>query len=140
MGLDDVTTVDLASTDTAVVGTLGTGETTTGPAVGPSIGTEKSVLLFQTEPEALAGVGLHQTVGVVTVVEFVGASIGIPGLAENEDVVTLSEGVGEEGNGTEVDIGVLAGGLVGGGAVEVPFRKLIDTRDGLIKSLRTIES
>lgn len=46
MGLDDVTAVDLAGTDTAVVGALGTGETTAGPAVGPAIGTEQSVLLF----------------------------------------------------------------------------------------------
>lgn len=111
VSLDDVTAVDLASTDTTVVRTLGTRETTTGPAVGPSIGTEKSVLLLQTEPEALAIVGLHQTVGIVTVVELVGASIGIPGLAEDQDVVTLAEGVGEDSNGTKVNIGVLAGGL-----------------------------
>jgi hypothetical protein len=38
VSLDDITAVDLAGTDTAVVRTLGTGETATGPAVGhPSV-------------------------------------------------------------------------------------------------------
>lgn len=135
MSLDDITAVDLAGTDTTVVGTLGTGETATGPAVGPSISTEESVLLLQTEPEALVGVGLHQTVGIVTVVELVGASIGIPGLAEDKDVVTLAEGVGVVSDGAKVDIGVVTGGLVGGGTVKVPLGELINTCDGLEQSL-----
>jgi hypothetical protein len=139
VSLNDITAVDLAGTDTAVVRTLGTGETATGPAVGPSIGTEQSVLLLQTEPEALVGVGLHQTVGIVTVVELVGASIGIPGLAEDEDVVTLAEGIGVVSDGAEVDIGVVTGGLGSGGAVEVPFGELVNTRDGLGQSLWRIE-
>jgi hypothetical protein len=71
----------------------------------------------------------------VTVVELVGASIGIPGLAEDEDVVTLAEGVGVVSDRAEVDIGVVTGGLVGGGTIEVPLRKLINTRDGLEQSL-----
>lgn len=114
VSLDDVTAVDLAGTDTTVVRTLSTGETTTGPAVGPAISTEEGVLLLQTEPEFLLGVGLHQAVGIVAEVELVGASIGVPGLAENEDVVTLAEGVGEDSDGAEVDIGVVTGGLAGG--------------------------
>ena len=136
VSLDDITAVDLAGTDTTVVRTLGTGETATGPAVGPPIGTEESVLLLQTEPEALAGVSLHQTVGIMTVVELVGASIGIPGLTEDKDVVTLAEGVGVVSDGAKVDIGVVTGGLVGGGTVKVPLRELINTRDGLEESLR----
>lgn len=135
VSLDDITAVDLAGTDTAVVGTLGTGETATGPAVRPPISAEESVLLLKTEPEALVGVGLHQTVGFVAVVELVGASIGIPGLAEDKDVVTLAEGVGVVCDGAKVDIGVVTGGLVGGGTVEVPFGKLVNTCDGLEKSL-----
>lgn len=135
VSLDDITAVDLAGTDTAVVGTLGTGETTTGPAIRPSISTEESVLLLQTEPEALVGVGLHQAVGFVAVVVLVGASIGIPSLAEDKDVVTLAEGVGVVSHGAKVDIGVVTGGLAGGGTVEVPLGELIDTRDGLEQSL-----
>lgn len=135
MGLDDVTAVDLAGTDTAVVRTLGTGETTTGPAVGPSIGTEQSVLLFQTEPELLLGVGLHQAGSLVAEVELVGATVGIPGLAQDEDVVALAEGVGEDGDRAKVDIGVVTGGLAGGGTVEVPFGEFVNALDGLGESL-----
>lgn len=135
VGLDDVTAVDLAGTDTTVVRALGTGETTTGPAVGPAIGTEEGVLLLKTEPELLLGVGLHQAGGIVTVVELVGAAIGIPGLAENEDVVTLAEGVGEDGDGAQVDIGVVTGGLAGGGTVEVPLGELLNGLDGLGEGL-----
>lgn len=136
VSLDDVTAVDLAGTNTTVVGTLGTGETTTGPAVGPAISAEKSVLLLEAEPELLLGVGLHQTGGVVTEVELVGAAIGIPGLAENKDVVTLAEGIGEDRDGADVDIGVVSGGLAGGGTVEVPFGELVNGGDGLRESLR----
>jgi hypothetical protein len=135
VSLNNITAVDLASADTAVVGALGTGETALGPAVRPAIGTEEGVFLLQTEPELFLGVGLHQTSGLVAVVELVGGTIGIPGLAQNEDVVTETEGVGVNGNGTEVDIGVVTGGLAGGGAVEVPFGKLINGRDGLGESL-----
>lgn len=129
VSLNDVTAVDLAGTNTAVVRALSTRETTTGPAVGPSIGTEQSVLLFQTEPELLLGVSLHQTGGLVTEVELVGAAIRIPGLTEDENVVTLAEGVGEDGNGAEIDIGVVTGGLTGGGTVEIPFGELVDALD-----------
>jgi hypothetical protein len=127
VSLDDVTAVDLAGTDTTVVRALGTGETTLGPAVWPAIGAKKGVLLLQTEPELFLGVCLHQAVAVVTVVELVGAAIGVPGFAENEDVVTLTEGVGVDSNGAEVDIGVVTRGLAGGGTIKVPFRELFNT-------------
>lgn len=135
VSLDDVTAVDLAGTDTTVVRTLGTGETTTGPAVGPAISTEEGVLLLKTEPELFLGVGLHQAGSIVAVVELVGASIGVPGLAKNEDVVTLAEGVGEDSDGAEVDIGVVTGGLAGGGTVEVPLGELLDRLNGLGEGL-----
>jgi len=135
VSLDNVTAVNLAGTDTAVVRALSTRETTTGPAVRPAISAEESVFLFQTKPEVFLGVDLHQAVGLMTVVELVGGSIGIPGLAEDEDVVTLTEGVREDGDGTEVDIGVVTGGLAGGGAVEVPFGELVDRGDRLGESL-----
>jgi hypothetical protein len=135
VSLNDVTAVDLASTDTTVVRTLSTGETTTGPAVGPAIGTEEGVLLLKTEPELLLGVGLHQAGGIVAVVVLVGASIGVPGLAENEDVVTLAEGIGEDSDGAEVDIGVVTGGLAGGRTIKVPLGELLDRLNGLGEGL-----
>lgn len=113
MGLDNVTAVDLAGTDTTVVRTLSTRETTVGPAVRPAVSTEQSVLLLQTEPELLLGVGLEEAGSIVTVVELVGASIGVPGLTEDKDVVTLAERIGEDGTGAQVNVGVTTGGLTG---------------------------
>lgn len=110
-------------------------ETATGPAIWPAVSAEESVLLLKTEPELLLGVGLHQAGGIVAVVELVGAAIGVPGLAENEDVVTLAEGVGEDSDGAEVDIGVVTGGLAGGGTIEVPLGELLDGLDGLGEGL-----
>lgn len=135
MSLDNVTAVDLAGTNTTVVRPLGTRETATGPAVRPTIGVEEGVLLLQTEPELLLRVGLHQTSGFMAEVELVGSAIGIPGLAEDEDVVAEAEGVREDGGGAEVDIGVVAAGLAGGGAVEVPFGKFINGLDRLSEGL-----
>lgn len=136
VSLNNVTAVNLASADTAVVGTLGTREPTAGPAVGPAVGAKKSVLLFKTEPEILLGVGLHQTGGFVTEVELVGRAIRIPGLAEDEDVFTEAERIREDGNGAEVNIGVVAGGLASGGAVKVPFGEFIGGFDRLGEGLK----
>lgn len=72
----------------------------------------------------------------MAVVELVGAAIGVPGLAEDEDVVTLAEGVGEDSARAEVDIGVVTGGLAGRGTVEVPLGELVNALDGLGEGLR----
>ena len=58
-------------------------------------------------------VGLHEAGGFMAVVELVGSTIGVPGFAEDENVVTESEGVGEDGAWAEVDVGVLTAGLTG---------------------------
>lgn len=113
VSLDDVTAVNLASSNTAVVRTLGTGETALGPSVRPAIVAEEGVLLLKTEPELLLGVDLHQAVGIVAVVVLVRGSIRIPGFAKDEDVVTKTERVGVDSNGTQVDIGVVTRGLAG---------------------------
>lgn len=136
MSLNNVTAVDLASSNTAVVRTLGTGEPALGPSIRPAVSSEESVFLFQTKPEFFLGVDLHQTVGLMTEVELVGCSIRIPGLAENEDVIATAERISEDSNRAEVDIGVVTGSLAGGRTVKVPFRELIDGFNGLGESLR----
>lgn len=135
VSFDNVTAVDLAGTNTAVVRALGTGVTALGPAVWPSVGTKKSVFLLETEPEVLAGVGVHQLVGLMAVVELVGRAIRIPGLAQDKDVVASAEGVREDGNGADVDVGVVAGGLAGRRTVKVPLGELVDGGDSLGESL-----
>lgn len=126
MGLDDVTAVDLSGTNSTVVGSLGSGETSLGPSVRSTELIEEGVLLLQSEPGLEVLVGLHQLGALVTVVELVGGSIRVPALAKNEDVVAAAEGVGEESDGAEVDVGVSTGSLGGGGTVEVPLGKLVN--------------
>lgn len=111
MSLDDVTAEDLAGAYTAVVGTLGSGETVLGPAVRPAELVEKSVLLLETEPELVLLVLLEDDGSIVTVVVRVGATIRHVGLAHDENVVAETEGVGVVRNGAQVDIGVVAGRL-----------------------------
>lgn len=113
VSLDDVTAVDLAGADTAVVGTLGTGETVLGPAIGPVVAVKESVLLLQAEPKFLLGVCLHQSSSLMAIVILVGSAIRVPGLAENEDVVTETEGVRVDGDRAQVDVGVVTGSLTG---------------------------
>jgi hypothetical protein len=61
----------------------------------------------------------------VAVVELVGGTIGIPALGKDKDVGRATDWVGEDGDGLEVDIRVVARSLAGRGTVEVPHGKLI---------------
>lgn len=135
MGLDNVTAVYLASTDTTVVRALGTGETTLGPSVRVAKLIEESVLLLETEPRLLVLVSLHELGTFVAVVEFVGGTVRVPALSQDEDVVAATEWIREHGDGTEVDIGVLTGSLSSRRSVEVPFGKILDGCGCLLKSL-----
>jgi hypothetical protein len=60
----------------------------------------------------------------MTIVSLVRGTVIVVALGKDENVVTASEGVFEDGSGTKIDIGVFTGGLIGGGTVEVPDTKL----------------
>ena len=145
MSLNDIALDDLAGTNTAVVGTLRSGVPVLGPAVGAVVEVEESVLLLETEPGVVVGMSAHELGALVTVVELVGGTIGVPALREDKDVGDATERVGEDGNRLssnvsnlsrhtiresatclEVDVRVLARGLAGRGTVKVPYRELID--------------
>ena len=119
--LDDISAVDLSCPHTTVIRTLGTWETALGPAVWPTVRRKESVFLLETEPEIVFGISLHQPLGLVTVVELVWASIGIPGLAKNEDVVTATEWIRIGCDGSDVDVRVVAWSLASRRAVKIPF-------------------
>lgn len=93
------------------------------PAEGPVVDVEQSVLLLQAKPRLLGSVLLHQLGALVTVVELVRCAIGHPALGQDEDVVAArgAEGVGVDCDRLQVDITVVARGLAGRGAVEVPL-------------------
>ena len=107
VGVDDVALDNLASTDTAVVWPLGSGEAVCGPAIRPVVEVEKGVLLFETEPRNVIGVGLHELGALMSVVELVGGAIGVPALSEDEDVGGTAERIIEDSHGLQVDIRVL---------------------------------
>src|SRR5271170_507126 len=74
---DDITGVDFARSDTAVVWTLWTGESTCWPSVRSIEGIKEGVFLFETEPRIMFLVLLHKLVAFGAVVEFVGGAVGI---------------------------------------------------------------
>jgi hypothetical protein len=106
MCLDEITGKDLAGTDTTVVRTLRTGETSLGPAIWVSIGIEDGVLLLETEPGLSVGSSVHDLLAVSAVVGLVDSAIVVVTLAEDEDVGTSTERVLEDGNGA---LGMSAG-------------------------------
>ena len=156
VSLDEITSVDLSSADTAVVRALGTGETTLGPAVRLVVHVKERVLLLDTEPRLLGGSLGHDLLGSVPVVALVGGAVVVVALGKNNDVVAKTEGVRVEGSRAEVNVRVVAGSLVcgdrcceltwreaelilqqeltGGGAIEVPLLELVNRLDGAIDS------
>lgn len=66
---------------------------------------------------------------MVTVVCPVGGTVVVVGLCKDENVVTTTEGILEDRRRTEVDIRVVAGCLIGRGAIKVPGTELEDVGD-----------
>jgi hypothetical protein len=66
----------------------------------------------------------------VAEVELVRGAIGVPGFAEDEDVVAETEGIRVDGARADVDVGVVTASLAGGGAIEVPLWEFVDGLDG----------
>lgn len=63
----------------------------------------------------------------MTVVELVWGSIGIPALGHDKDVWCAAEGIWEDGDWAKVNIRVVTRCLSGGGSIEVPFWKLLNS-------------
>lgn len=111
MSFDDISAVNLTSTDGAIIWSLGPREATLGPAIRPSIRAEKGVFLLKTKPGLVLSICLHQSCGLVTVVVFVRASIRIPSLAQDKNVIATTEWVGKGCDGADIDIRIVSRGL-----------------------------
>jgi hypothetical protein len=66
---------------------------------------------------------------VVAVVGPVGCAIVIVCFAQDEDVIASTEWILEDRDGTKINIRIMTGGLVGGGAIEIPDPELTDVGD-----------
>ena len=138
VSLNDVTAVDTASADTAVVGPLRTREAVSGPAVWPAVESQKSVFLLQTKPDLVLFVGLHQACGIMAEIEFIRCSIRVPGLAHDQNIVAEADGVSVHSHWSNIDIGVVARRLTGGGAVEIPFGEIVNALGSLAQGLEDV--
>jgi len=91
-----------------------------------------AVLLLDSEPRDLLGACVEDLLGVVPEVSAARlghVEVGV-GLAEDDDVWRAAERIRDVLDGLEEDLGVVAGGLFGGRAVEVPrSRQLVDAGD-----------
>lgn len=76
--IDNITAHHPASANTAVVRSLRSRVAVLGPSIGPVLHVEESVLLLETKPRNVLGMGFHQFGALVAVVELVGRAIGIP--------------------------------------------------------------
>lgn len=114
---------------------MGTRETVFGPTVWGAVNVEQGILLLKTKPGLLFLGEFHDLGGVVTVVGFVGSAVVVVALGEDEDVVTTTEWVFEDGSWPQVDVRVAARSLVGGRTVKVPNTQLTDIGDFFINSL-----
>ena len=127
--------IKFAHTGTAVVGTLGSREATFWPAVWGTVDIEQGVFLLETEPGFVLLGLFHNLGGVVTVVSLVGSAVVVVALGKDENVVTATEGVLEDGSRPQVDVGIATGSLVGGRTVEIPGTQLAKIGDFFINGL-----
>ena len=114
---------------------MGSGEATLRPAKRSTVHIKQGVFLLDTEPRLEVLSLLHDLLRMVTIVRPVRSAIVVVALREDEDVVTTTERVLEDGGGAEVDVRVATGGLVGGGAVKVPDAKVVNRGDLLCDGL-----
>jgi hypothetical protein len=125
----------LKLTSTAIIGSLRSGETAFRPSKGGAVHVEEGVFLLETEPGLEVQGSIKDLLGVIAVVGPVRGTIVVIGLSHDKDVVSASEGVLEDGSGAKVDIRVVTGSLVGGGAIEVPDAEILNLGDLLVDSL-----
>jgi hypothetical protein len=123
---DQITCKDLSGTDTAIIRTLGTGETALGPLEWLVIVIEEGILLFETEPRLVCRGLIHDFLCMMAIVGPVWSSVVVIALCEDEDVGATAEGIAEDGSRTKIDVRVASWGLIGGRTVEIPDTEVTD--------------
>jgi len=122
---------------------LSTGVTIVGPSkrVAGKFGRggDKSILLLDSIPGLLSEIRIPNLVSEMSEVGvggdelLVGGVLPHVGLAEDHDVVALSEGVSVVGDGLEVNLRVLGSRHVAGGSIEVPHGDISERLNLLVE-------
>lgn len=122
MGLNDLTTDYLVSSDAAVVRTLWAWEAVFRPTEWPAVKVEESVLLLDTEPRILLLDGFHRQVRAIPLVRFCRRLITVVGITEHKFVVTTTERIVVNGHRIEINFTIRTIGLIRRAAIVCPRR------------------
>lgn len=121
--LDDLAAEHLVGADAAVVEALRGGEAALGEAERAAV-LEEGVLLLDAVPGLLVREPLGDRAELGAVVGRVRRAVDEEDLAEHQPVVATAQRVRAAEDRLEHAVGVVAGGLVGAGAVEAPVRQV----------------
>lgn len=120
MSLDDFTSDDFVSSNTAVIRTLGPGETIFRPSQGPPIKVKESVFLLDTEPRFVALNSFQRFVGTEALVRLAWGLVAGVSVTKDQLVVPTSERIFVNRYGTKEHVAVFALGLHGRATVVRP--------------------
>lgn len=104
VSLNDVTTVHFVSASSAIVGTLWAWETTLWPSQWLTVCVQQGVLLLNAEPWLVGGAFVDDLLAASTVVGLRWFAVVRVGLAQNENMWSLTEWVTVDSNRVQVHI------------------------------------
>merc|ERR1719285_888755 len=112
MGFHNVPAIDIAGTNSAIVGALGSRETILGPSEGVTILVKKGVLLLNSKPWVVVLGLLHHLCALLPLVRLSLLLVILVRLTHHHDVLATSEGVWVEFDRVKVGIRVGSFSLV----------------------------
>ena len=111
-------------------------ETTFRPTERMTICIKEGVFLLEAKPGDMLLSKIHGLLGEMAEIGAVWSAIAVVSFSKDEDVVTASERILEEGSRSKVYIGVMPRDLVGGRPIEIPYTKLGNVFDRLGNGLQ----
>jgi hypothetical protein len=68
----------------------------------------------------------------MAVVELIGGAVSVPALSDDQNVGGTTEWIGEDGDGSEVHIGVVAWSLASRATIKVPFWEIFNLEEAAL--------
>merc|ERR1719500_774692 len=126
VGLHNVPSVHISSSNSTVVRPLGPRETILGPSEGVAVLAQKSVLLFNAKPRVLVFCLVHDLVACFSVVGLRWLLVVLVGFAHHHDIVAAPEWIPVHLDRVEISVGIAALGLIAGATIIVPDWEIRD--------------